>query len=117
MADQDELAELDLFDDATMPALRAKARKLTGYYLELCDALLDQGAPFRVLTPREEPARGCQLSLFFDEKGRDVQKALQAAGCVVDYREPGVIRAAPVPLYNRFDDVWRLVDAMRKALA
>jgi len=49
------------------------------------------------------------LSLLFDvaEHGRTVQKRLQEAGVVVDYREPGVVRAAPAPLYNSFEDVYR----------
>ena len=108
------LASLDVFDDAGFIKLREKSRQLTDYYLALCGALIDAGAPFRLLTPRDGAHRGAQLSLFFDERGRDVQKALQAAGCVVDYREPGVIRAAPVPLYNRFHDVWRLASTIKE---
>jgi kynureninase len=103
-------ASLGLFDEATMPALRARSERLTGYMLDLLSTL----PPSRceVLTPPEPARRGCQVSLRIPDRPREVQAALQAAGVVCDFREPDVIRAAPVPLYNTFAEVWSFVQAL-----
>src|SRR5262249_11870425 len=100
-------ASLALFDEATLPALRAKSERLTGYLLDLLGTL----PPSRceVITPRAAQQRGCQVSLRIPDAPREVQRALQSAGVVCDFREPDVIRAAPVPLYNTFEEVWSFV--------
>jgi kynureninase len=100
-------ASLDLFDQAGMTALRHKSERLTGYLLDLLDTL----PPGRceVITPHEPAARGCQVSLRIGDRPREAQKALESAGVVCDFREPDVIRAAPVPLYNTFQEVWSFV--------
>lgn len=100
-------ASLSLFDEAGMDALRAKSLKLTGYLEYLLDSL--QSDAFGVLTPRDTDYRGCQLSIVVREGGRDVFKALEAAGVICDWREPDCIRVAPVPLYNSFQDVYNFV--------
>jgi kynureninase len=69
---------------------------------------------FSILTPEEE--RGNQISLLFLQNGRLVYDALMNEGITVDWREPNVIRFAPVPLYNSFEDIWRLVDAIRRVI-
>ncbi|MFO0843453.1 MAG: kynureninase [Gemmataceae bacterium] len=97
-------ASLGLFDEATMPALWAKSERLTGYLIDLLSLL--PSSRCEVLTPRDPARRGCQVSLRIPDRPREVQKALQAAGVVCDFREPDVIRAAPVPLYNTFSEVW-----------
>lgn len=68
---------------------------------------------FHCLTP---VARGCQVSLFFPEKGRQVYDLLFEKGFMVDWREPNVIRLAPVPLYNTFGEIWAFYEAMRTIL-
>ncbi|MCI0464841.1 MAG: kynureninase [Gemmataceae bacterium] len=98
-------ASLALFDEAGMPALRAKSELLTGY-LEYLLGRLQPGA-VEVLTPREPGRRGCALSLRVRQGPREVLAALQQEGVVCDFREPDVIRVAPVPLYNTFHEVWR----------
>src|SRR5262249_38167449 len=97
-------ASLALFDEAGMTALRTKSERLTGYLLDLLDTL----PPGRceVLSPREPARRGCQVSLRIGDRPRQAQNALESAGVVCDFREPDVIRAAPVPLYNTFGEVW-----------
>jgi kynureninase len=97
-------AALALFDEATMPALRARSERLTAYL----EYLLDRLSPGRVelITPREPNARGCQLSFLVHDRPRAMLAALEAEGVVCDFREPNVIRAAPVPLYNTFHEVW-----------
>src|SRR5262249_25113406 len=107
-------ASLALFDEATMPALRAKSERLTGYLLPLLDQL--PPGRFEVITPREPMHRGCQLSLLVHDRPREVMRALEEAGVVCDFREPNVIRVAPVPLYNTFDEVRILAQTLARQL-
>jgi kynureninase len=102
-------ASLALFDEAGMTVLRAKSEKLTGY-LEWLLTQLPSGA-VEILTPREPARRGCQLSLRVASAMESLQ-VLEKAGIVCDFREPDVIRVAPVPLYNSFHDVWRFAQAL-----
>ncbi|MBI3628371.1 MAG: kynureninase, partial [Candidatus Rokubacteria bacterium] len=97
-------ASLAIFDEVGMAALRAKSERLTGYLHDLIDRI--PGDRFRVMTPREPAARGCQLSIGVRD-ARAVSRALAARGVVVDVREPYIVRFAPVPLYNSFHEVWR----------
>ncbi len=88
-----------------MPACRAKSELLTCYL----EYLLDRLPPgrFEIITPRDPARRGCQLSILVHHRPREMFQALQSQGVVCDFREPNVIRVAPVPLYNRFVEVWR----------
>jgi kynureninase len=103
-------ASLDLFDEIGMEALRAKSRQLTGYLRYLIEQ--HPAGWFDIITPREPEAHGCQLSILLHDRPRQRFEALQRAGVVCDYREPNVIRVAPVPLYNTFQDVWRFADTL-----
>lgn len=107
-------ASLDLFDEAGMPALREKSERLTGYLLFLLEAEGVSGV--EVLTPKDPAARGAQVSLRVREDPRALQQKLQERGVFSDVRPPDVIRAAPVPLYNSFLDVWRFVSALKALL-
>ena len=101
-------ASLEIFDEAGMDNLRAKSLLLTGFL----DFLLRQKqneVAFDILTPSTENERGCQISLSFKSSGRQVFDRLTQAGVIADWREPGVIRVAPVPLYNSFADVFNFV--------
>jgi kynureninase len=98
-------AALSLFDEAGLPALRAKSQRLTGYLQYLLDQL--PAGRYEVITPRQPNERGCQLSLLVQDQPRELMHRLTAAGVVCDFREPNVIRVAPVPLYNSFQEVWR----------
>lgn len=104
---------LDLFDRAGLPALRAKSKALTGW---LAETLIGElGEHLELLTPSDPEQRGCQLSLRVRagrEAGRDAFEYLSRAGIICDWRGPDVIRASPTPLYNRFADCARLVDAL-----
>jgi kynureninase len=106
-------ASLALFDEAGMPALRAKSQRLTGYL----QYLLDQLPPgrYEVITPREPSERGCQLSLLVQDRPRELMRVLTETGVVCDFREPNVIRVAPVPLYNNFHEVWMFADLLAGA--
>ncbi len=98
-------ASLDLFEAATMPALRKKSEALTGFLAYLIDSLQQ---PLQIITPSDPAARGCQLSILTNNRGKALFEYLSDNGVICDWREPNVIRLAPVPLYNSFQDVWEL---------
>jgi kynureninase len=111
-------ASLAIFEAATLPALRKKSVRLTGYLERLLDHEL--GESIRILTPRDANARGAQLSVRVNvepKKLDGVRAALRAAGVVVDWRDGDVLRIAPAPLYNRYRDVHAAVQALGRALA
>ncbi len=110
------IASLSLFMQAGMEALRAKSLVLTGFLEELLRPLAPE---VQILTPRDPARRGCQLSLRLtagEHRGKQVFEALGAQGVVCDWRSPDIIRVAPVPLYNRFEDVWRFARALGDTL-
>ena len=107
-------ASLDVFSDAGfMQPLRQKSEKLTGYL----DWLLrhELGPAVDIITPPMPEDRGCQLSLRI-RGGKAFFEELDEAGIVSDWREPDVIRVAPVPLYNSFDDCFRFVQILKSLL-
>jgi len=103
-------ASLAIFDEVGMSALRRKSQALTAYMEMLIKTL----APaVGIITPSDEQQRGCQLSLRLKGDPKRTLENLKQAGVVCDFRTPDIIRAAPVPLYNSFHDVWRFVQALR----
>jgi kynureninase len=103
-------ASLDIFDKAGMTELREKSEKLTGYLEFLLQQITH--LPFTIITPAEPKRRGCQLSLLFEKRGREVFDKLTENGIVADWREPNVIRIAPVPLYNSFEDCYMFYETL-----
>lgn len=101
-------ASLDVFDAAGMEALRAKSLQLTAYLEFILDEANRKQQRFRIITPRDPDARGCQISALTGDDGKALYDFLTENGVIADWREPNVIRLAPVPLYNSFEDVWRL---------
>lgn len=101
-------ASLDIFDAAGMDNLRAKSLLLTGFLEFVLNEANRGSSLFRIITPTSPAERGCQISLLTAENGKALFDYLTANGVVADWREPNVIRFAPVPLYNSFEDVWRL---------
>jgi kynureninase len=118
MAMAPHLASLDLFDQVGMPALRAKSEQLTGYLAFLLAELQHKfpQSGLRIITPTKAHERGCQQSMLLPTIGRQVFEHLQKNGVIADWREPDVIRVAPVPLYNSFEDVYHLVKLLDEAL-
>ena len=111
-------ASLEQFAAAGFPALCARSRELTGWLERLLDARL--GERIEILTPREPKARGAQLSIRLRDtrgSGRALFDAMLARGLICDWREPEVIRLAPAPLYNSFEDCWRAVELIRELLS
>ena len=101
-------ASLAVFDEVGIDALRAKSVQLTGYLERLIDELVPD---VEIVTPRDPGARGAQLSLRLADARRRLA-ALEAADVVADFREPDIIRLAPVPLYNTFLDAWRAAQVL-----
>ena len=96
-------ASLDLFERAGLEALRAKSAKLTAYLEEIIQYVANEtGSHLEIITPE---ARGAQLSVHAHGYGRPLFDYLMAEGVIADWREPNVIRMAPVPLYNSFEDI------------
>lgn len=105
-------ASLEIFDRVGMPALRARSLRLTGFLLSCLDRIPNRR--YSVITPRRPEERGCQLSIVVHERPRELLARLHAEGVVCDFREPNVIRVAPAPLYNTFEEVWRFADILAR---
>lgn len=110
------LASLQIFDDVGMKALRRKSEQLTGYMEFLLKEIDPSGNIFTIITPTNKQERGCQLSIFMHQKGKKVFSALTKAGVLADWREPNVIRVAPVPLYNNFEEVFRFAEIFKASV-
>lgn len=107
-------ASMEIFDEVGMEKLREKAELLTGYLEFLLEDIQEQHG-IRIITPSDPEQRGCQLSLQTQANGKQLFDKLTAAGVICDWREPDVIRIAPVPLYNSFMDCWRFCEILREA--
>jgi kynureninase len=109
-------ASLDLFDQASggagMDALRRKSLLLTGYLRFLLETISTSW--WEIITPSASNEHGCQLSILVKDHPRQRFKALEHAGIVCDFREPNVIRVAPVPLYNTFMDVYTFAQVLAR---
>ena len=110
------LAALEIFEDAGMKAIRAKSLLLTGLLVHLLRYLDPAGETFTVITPQDPRARGCQLSILMKRNGRPVFDKITKKGVIADWREPDVIRVAPIPLYNNFEDVYRFAEIFGKSI-
>lgn len=107
-------ASLDMFNEVGMDALRAKSKKLTGYFEFLINELNND--KIKIITPSSPEERGCQLSIQVKDADKSLHQKLTEAHIITDWREPDVIRCAPVPLYNSFEDVYRMVEKLKEIL-
>ena len=107
-------ASLDIFNEVGIKALTEKSRKLTGYFEFLLNELNNQD--IKIITPSNPEERGCQLSIQVKNADKSLFDELTEAGVISDWREPDVIRCAPVPLYNSFEDVYKMVELLKKLL-
>lgn len=104
-------ASLDIFDKTTMEELRKKSVELTAYLSFLLEDITH--LDFEVITPKDPAQRGAQLSILFGADGRKVFDILTDNGVIADWREPNVIRIAPVPMYNTFEDCYRFYEILK----
>ena len=107
------LASLEIFHEAGIKALRKKSILLTGYLEFLLKEIDPFEDYFKIITPARPEERGCQLSIFIKANGKKVFKALTRKGVSADWRDPDVIRLAPVPLYNTFEEVFRFAEIFK----
>jgi kynureninase len=114
-------AALDIFMEAGMDRLVKKSASLTGFLEFILDdlnqALLSKEAnSLEIITPRDQSQRGCQLSILAHGRGRGLFEKLTEGGAITDWREPNVIRCAPVPLYNSFEDIYQFGVLLKHSL-
>jgi kynureninase len=111
-------ASLDIFEEAGMHNLSKKRDLLTGY-LEFIVKEINSESPIKlnIISPSNKEERGAQLSITIDKEGKRVFNELLGAGVIGDWREPNVIRIAPVPLYNSFEDVYNFGRILEKILS
>ena len=107
-------ASLDVFEKAGMKNLVEKSKKLTGYLEFLLGEIRDER--ISVITPSNPVERGCQLSIRVKNADKNLFKAITKQGVIADWREPDVIRVAPVPLYNSFSDVRNFAEILKGCL-
>ncbi len=108
------MASLEIFEEVGMPALLEKSAKLTGYLEFLVNNL--EGNRVNIITPSNPKERGCQLSIQVRDADKSLYDAITEKGVIADWREPDVIRVAPVPLYNSFEDVFRFVEVLKECM-
>ncbi len=97
-------ASLDMFNEVGFDKILKKSKKLTGYFEFLLKTLGED--TIRIITPENPDERGCQLSIQVLNADKSLHDKLTEAGVISDWREPDVIRCAPIPLYNSFEDVY-----------
>ena len=108
-------ASLDLFDEVGMDALRQKSEKLTGYFEFLINEIGSDD--IKIITPTNPKERGCQFSIQVKNADKSLHKKLTENHITTDWREPDVIRCAPTPMYNSFEDVYRMVKSLSSILS
>jgi kynureninase len=108
-------ASLEQFDRVGLEVLRARSLRLTAYLEELLDEVAET-RQLSVITPRDPERRGCQLSVACDGAKELARRLRDEHGVVCDFREPDVLRFAPTPLYNTYDDCRRAADALLAVL-
>ncbi len=101
-----QLASLEIFEAAGIKAIRHKSERLTAYLEFLLLSIENHAEYFTIITPANKNERGCQLSLLMKKNGKKIFEKITKAGVMADWREPDVIRVAPVPLYNTFEEVF-----------
>jgi kynureninase len=102
------LASLAIFQEAGIKALRKKSIALTAYMEYILKEIDPLENTLKIITPNNPEERGCQLSVFMKQDGKKTFQQLNKAGVIADWRDPNVIRVAPVPLYNTFEEVYKV---------
>ncbi|HET6243303.1 MAG: kynureninase [Bacteroidetes bacterium] len=103
-------ASISIFEEAGMDNLIQKSKKMTAYLefiIEDINRKITNGGKLEIITPKDEKARGCQISIVAHNRGKELFNVISENGIIADWREPNVIRIAPVPLYNSFEDLWK----------
>lgn len=109
-------AALELFNEAGLDAIYSKGKLMSDYAFYLLTDVNKNGKDeiMKIITPEEK--KGCQLSLLMKKNGKSIFDQLTMKGVFADWREPDVIRIAPVPLYNTFEEIWRFANLLKESL-
>jgi kynureninase len=111
------LASVEMFEEIGMDALIEKRNKITAYLeFVLQEIGKEVNSSFEVITPMNQNERGCQLSVFLHGEGRSLFDYLMKNGVIVDWREPNVIRLAPVPLYCSYEDMYDFGQILKQGI-
>lgn len=112
-------AALEIFKQAGMKDLATKSKELTGYLFFVLDEINNSFSQpvLEIITPRNENEYGCQVSIVMKQNGKHVFDILLKEGVIADWREPDVIRVAPVPLYNTFEDIYHFAEIIKRAVS
>ena len=110
------MASLNIFEKAGIDELRKKSVALTGFLEFLLRELNKDDETVQIITPSNPGERGSQLSLFITNGNKEVFNAIHRRGVIADWREPNVIRIAPAPLYNTFEEVFQFVEILKEEL-
>lgn len=112
------LASLDLFEEVGMESLCAKRDDLTAYLEFIINDVSERNknATFEIITPKDKTKRGAQLSILAHGQGKALFDAMTEKGVIADWREPNVIRVAPAPFYNSFEDVYRFGKILEESI-
>jgi len=112
-------AALDLFEEAGFENVVDKMKKLSAYLMFVLDEIgnASPGRVIEIITPRDGNEHGCQVSILLHDRGKAVFDSLKQQGVIVDWREPNVIRLAPVPLYNTYEEVYTAGQILKKIIA
>jgi kynureninase len=113
------LASLDIFEEAGMERIGEKRDALTAFLEFVIEDISKKNADrceFEIITPRDKSKRGAQLSILVHGQGRELFDELTRQGVIADWREPNVIRIAPAPLYNSFEDCFRFGEYLQNAI-
>ena len=108
-------ASLEIFAEAGFQNIRAKSKKITSYLEYLITDLQDER--ISIITPANPEERGCQLSIQVKNADKSLHDGFMQAGIICDWREPDVIRVAPAPLYNSYQDVYEMAQRLKELLA
>lgn len=109
-------AALDIFEEAGFENLMVKQKKMSAYVFELLNGINDGDKYFSILTPQNPAERGCQVSIAMHKNGKQLFEGITKNGIMTDWREPNVIRIAPVPLYNTFEEIFLFAEVLKKLL-
>jgi kynureninase len=111
-------ASLDLFEEAGFKNILAKMKKLSAYLFYILNDINTSCSEkmIEIITPQKENEHGCQVSILMLKKGKEIFESLKKNGVIVDWREPNVIRLAPAPLYNTFEDIFRFGEIIKNML-
>ena len=109
-------ASLQIFEAAGFENIVAKSNQLSSYLLFVLNEINEQEKYFKILTPQQPLQHGCQVSISVHNHAKKIFDNLLPNGIFADWREPNVIRVAPVPLYNTFEEVYLFAETLKKLL-